>query len=148
MSGTNTAVIAGIMLEPHGPILAITPTNYSRAGQTARPGVSLTDVSSEQHRQKLAQASNKILRGAIDCNVPITLTPNGNETLVFDARVSTWTAPHIVPVSASAKAESLNAAFYTEIVTTSVPGYSATYIKINHTVSADATRTFILSILG
>jgi len=112
----------------------------TRVNAISRPRVPETSKNEAQHRLQLAHAINRAIRGNLDCNIQVTLQPFAGQTIIEDARVSVWTAPHMAPITGSAAAEIASGQCF------AVP--SNGQVTIFHSNSGIGDRVFNVSLVG
>ncbi len=103
----------------------------------AKPSVPEYMPDETQHRRHIARVLNKVLAGATNNSLQVTLAPNATSTTVSDPRISLSTSPLLTPLTADAAAVT---GLYV------VPAAGA--CVINHPSSASTDRTFAMALIG
>ena len=106
----------------------------------ARPTVPLNAAPESTHRRLLAEASNRLLQGQINCTLTVTLAASAASTTVTDARFSVNSFVGAMPTTAHAAAEIAAGGLYF------APSNGS--LVIYHANNTQADRTFVLAVLG
>ena len=103
-------------------------------------------VDEKKHRKLIAQSIQSITQGKINVNQTITLRASNTTTVIQDARISSYSAILLTPLTAHA-ATAYVAGIY---VTNQMPANGTTpgQATLNHASSANIDQNFTLTILG
>ena len=103
------------------------------------PNVPRTWASSAEHRGKLSDAINNILRGKLNNTGTVTLTANAATTVLADVRIGTESVIALHATTANAAAA---------LATTYFGTTGNGTVTINHANNAQVDRTYRYAVLG